>query len=92
MPRYEIEIPHALPPETVKERLSSAVGKLESSYGATCAWRPDGTLSVSRKGLDASLAIDESRVKVKMELGFLLVPMAGPIKEKLTRELTSLLA
>jgi len=92
MPRYEIEIPHGLPAATVKERLSSAVGKLESSYGATCAWQPDGTLSVTRKGLDATVAIEEARVKIKMELGFLLVPMAGPIKDKLTRELSSLLA
>ncbi len=92
MRRYEIEIPHSLEPGTVKERLTQAVGKLESSYGATCRWQGDRSLSVQRKGLDATLNIEEKRVRIQMELGFLLVPMAGPIQEKLTRELTSLLA
>jgi len=92
MPRYEIEIPHNLEPETVKERLSQAIGKLESSYGATCRWQSDSALSVSRKGLDATLTVEEKRVHIQMDLGFLLAAMSGPIKEKLTRELTALLA
>lgn len=91
MPKYQIEIPHSLAPSEVKTRLGAATGKIESSYGATCTWTGERQLTVARKGLDAVVNIEDSRVQVDMSLGFLLVPMAGAIKTGLTKELSSLL-
>jgi len=91
MPKYEVDIPHTLSPDDVKTRLGSATGKIESSYGAACKWTGERQLSVSRKGFDALVSIEESKVHVSMNLGFMLVPLAGAIKAGLTKELTSLL-
>jgi putative polyhydroxyalkanoate system protein len=91
MPKFDLDIPHALPPADVKTRLSEAITKLESKYGATCNWLDDSQLSVSRTGLDARVSIEPSRVHVHVNLGLLLTPMAGAIRSGLTKELTALL-
>jgi len=91
MPKFEVDIPHNLPPEEVKTRLSGATAKIESKYGAACTWANDRQLNVSRKGLDASVMIEPARVHVELSLGFLLVPMASAIKNGLAKELGALL-
>jgi len=91
MPKFAVDIPHALPPDEVKKRLEGATPKLESKYGATCAWVGDRLLKVTRKGLDADVSIEEARVHVDMSLGLLLTPVAAAIKAGLAKELTSLL-
>jgi putative polyhydroxyalkanoate system protein len=92
MPRFEVDIPHSLPPETAKERIAGATPKLEQQYGATCTWKSDNELVVSRKGLDARVSIEPERVHVDMNLGFLLVPLANAIKGGITKELAGILA
>ena len=91
MPKFQVDIPHSLPPADVKARLSGATGKIESAYGATCTWTSDRQLTVSRKGFEALVNIEEARVHIDMNLGLLLAALAGPIKVGLTKELTSLL-
>lgn len=91
MPKFEVDIPHALPLDEVKARLDRSTGKIESKYGAACKWTNDRQLSVSRKGFDATVTIEAARVHVEMNLGFLLVPVANAIKTGLARELTTLL-
>jgi len=92
MPKFEIDIPHALPIDDAKKRLDGATGKIESSYGAKCQWTGDHELSVTRKGFDAKVQVEPARVHIDMNLGFLLVPIAPAIKAGLTKELTALLA
>jgi putative polyhydroxyalkanoate system protein len=92
MPKLEIDIPHALAPEEARARIARSTGKIESKYGATCAWVSDRQLTVTRKGFDALLTIEANRVHVGMSLGFLLIPMANAIKTGLGRELAALLA
>jgi putative polyhydroxyalkanoate system protein len=92
MPKFDVDIPHSLPLDEVKTRIGSATAKIESKYGAQCKWSSDRQLTVSRKGLDAVLTIEATRVHVELSLGFLLVPMAGPIKSGLAKELAGLLA
>ena len=53
MPKFDVDIPHSLPPEEVKTRLTGATSKIESKYGAACKWISDNQLNVARKGLDA---------------------------------------
>jgi putative polyhydroxyalkanoate system protein len=47
---------------------------------------------VSRKGLNAKVAVEPSRLHVDVELGLLLSPMAGSIRNGITKQLTELLA
>jgi putative polyhydroxyalkanoate system protein len=91
MPKFAVDIPHSLTPEEAKQRLSGATGKLEQSYGAACTWKSDTELSVSRKGLDARVVVEPSRVHIDMNLGFLLTPFAERIKAGITKELTAIL-
>jgi putative polyhydroxyalkanoate system protein len=92
MPKFEVDIPHSLSPEAAKERIAGATGKLEQQYGATCSWKSDNELLVSRKGLDASVKIEPQRVHIDLNLGFLLVPLANAIKGGITKELAGILA
>jgi len=91
MPKFDVDIPHTLPPEEVKTRLTGATTKIESKYGATCKWVSDSQLNVSRKGLDATVSIEPSRVHIDLNLGFLLTAMAPAIKAGLAKELGALL-
>jgi putative polyhydroxyalkanoate system protein len=92
MPKFEVDIPHSLPPAVAKERLAAATGKLEQQYGATCTWKGDTELLVSRKGLDARVSIEPARIHVDLNLGFLLTPLANAIKGGITKELSGLLS
>jgi putative polyhydroxyalkanoate system protein len=91
MPKFEVDIPHALPPEDVRTRLDGATARIESKYGAGCRWTGERELTVSRKGFDALVTIEDERVHVAMNLGFLLVPLASAIKTGLAKELSALL-
>ena len=91
MPKFEVDIPHALPTDDVRQRLGRATSKLEKDYGATCRWENDSNLIVSRKGLEARVAVEPSRLHVDVELGFLLSPMAGSIRNGITKQLTELI-
>jgi len=91
MPKFEVDIPHTLTPDEARKRIDRATAKIESSYGATCRWTEDHQLTVSRKGFDAVVSIEEERVHINVNLAFLLSPMATAIKTGLTRELSSLL-
>ncbi|HET6279493.1 MAG TPA: polyhydroxyalkanoic acid system family protein [Polyangia bacterium] len=92
MPKFEVDIPHALSAEEARARISGATTKLERDYGATCTWKGDKELLVSRKGLDARLAIEPSRVHIDLNLGFLLTPLASAIKSGITKELSGILS
>ena len=91
MPKYQVDIPHELPPEEAKQRISGATDKLQTSYGATCTWKTDTELSVSRKGLDALVRVEPSRVHIDLNLGFLLTPFAERIKTGIAKELAGIL-
>lgn len=90
MRKFSVDIPHSLQTPDVRARLERAKTKLEEEYGANVAWENDTTMTVTRKGLDARVSIAADHVHVDVELGFLLVPMAGAIKESITKRLTTL--
>jgi putative polyhydroxyalkanoate system protein len=92
MPKFDVDIPHTLAPEVAKARLAGATPKLEKDYGATCTWQGERQLLVSRKGLDARVNIEEQRIHIELNLGFLLTPLSGAIKNGITKELSNILA
>jgi putative polyhydroxyalkanoate system protein len=91
MPKFEVDIPHTLAPDEAKQRIANATGKLEQQYGATCTWEGEKQLLVSRKGLDARVSIEEQRVHIDLNLGFMLVPLANAIKGGIAKELSGIL-
>jgi putative polyhydroxyalkanoate system protein len=92
MPKYEVDIPHQLAVDEAKKRLAGATEKLTRDYGASCSWKDDNTLSVSRKGLDALVTVEPARVHIAMNLGFLLTPFAEKIKSGIAKQLSGILA
>jgi putative polyhydroxyalkanoate system protein len=92
MPKFEMEVPHNLPLPEVKSRLDKAKGKLEAEYQATCTWQSDDKLQVARKGLNAIVNLEPSRLRIDVELGLLLSPLAGTIRSGITKRLTDLLS
>ena len=92
MPKYQVDIPHSVPPEDAKRLVAGATEKLQRDYGATCTWKGENTLSVSRKGLDALVTLEPTRVHIDLNLGFLLTPFAERIKAGIAKELSNILA
>ncbi|MCG5054902.1 MAG: polyhydroxyalkanoic acid system family protein [Myxococcales bacterium] len=90
MPKFNVEIPHSLDPAEAKTRLERAQSKLEDEYGAKCAWTGNDVMTVTRKGLDASVRIGADRLFVDVSIGLLLTPMMGPIRDGITARLTKL--
>lgn len=91
MPKYQVDIPHSLSPAEAKQRIGGATGKLEKDYGATCVWQGDDVLLVSRKGLEARVAIHPAQVHIDLNLGFMLTPLATMITAGITKELSGIL-
>ena len=92
MPKYEVDIPHPLAVDEAKKRIAGATEKLTRDYGASCTWKGDNELTVSRKGLDALVTVEPSRVHIDMNLGFLLTPFAEKIKSGIAKQLSGILA
>lgn len=92
MAKQQIEIPHTLPVAEVKARLEGAQGSIERKYGAACSWQSPSELRVRRTGFDGVLRIEPERLRIEIELGFLLRAVKSQILGGITRELTGLLA
>jgi putative polyhydroxyalkanoate system protein len=92
VPKYQLDIPHTLAADEAKKRITDATGKLSTDYGATCTWKGDNELAVSRKGLDARVMLEPSRVRIDLNLGFLMTPFADLIKTGITKKLAAILA
>jgi putative polyhydroxyalkanoate system protein len=92
MPKFDVDIPHALSVEEAHTRIADATPKLEKDYGAKCTWQNDRELLVSRKGLDARVSIEEQRIHIELNLGFLLAALSGPIKSGISKELSGILS
>jgi putative polyhydroxyalkanoate system protein len=92
MSKVNVEIPHTLSREEARTRIQKATPRLQSEYSANCQWEGESRLVVTRKGLKAALDIDESCVRVAIELGFLLGPLGNNIRAGIVRHLTGMLS
>ena len=83
MARVDVEIPHRLSREEARNRIREVTPRLEQEYSALCRWDGESRLLVTRKGLKAALDIEDTCVRVGIELGFLLGPLGNsfPVPE-----------
>ncbi len=79
------------PSPTPSSASRGATEKLKRDYGAACTWKGENELSVSRKGLDAIVTVEPSKVHIDLNLGFLLTPFAEKIKTGIASELSGIL-
>ncbi len=92
MPRVNVDIPHRLSRDEARTRIMGATSHLEREYSATCRWDGETRLIVTRKGLRAALEVEETQVRVALDLGFLLGALGGSIRAGIVRQLTGLLS
>ena len=92
MPRVNVDIPHHLSRDEARTRIMGATSQLEREYSAICRWDGETRLIVTRKGLKAALDVEETQVRVALDLGFLLGPLGGSIRAGIVRQLTGLLS
>ena len=92
MPKFKVDVPHTLNAEEAKLRLQNAQSKLEAEYGAKCSWPSNDVMQVTRSGLDANVKVEADRLAVDVNLGFLMTPMMGAIREGITARLTKLVS
>ena len=67
MPKFELEVPHALPADQVKARLERAKGKLESHFGSFLAHEVSVRCIVSNLDLLPPLPEDEEAAHILAE-------------------------
>jgi putative polyhydroxyalkanoate system protein len=92
MPKFQLEVPHTLALPEVRKRLDGAIPKLERDYSARFSWEAEDRLVVARKGLNAVVNVEPTRLKIDLDMGFLLTPLSGTIRDGITRQLSELLA
>jgi putative polyhydroxyalkanoate system protein len=92
MSKVNVEIPHRLSREEARNRIQNAAPRLENEYSAVCQWEGESRLVVTRKGLKAALDIEDTCVRVAIELGFLLGPLGNSIRAGIVRQLSGLLS
>jgi putative polyhydroxyalkanoate system protein len=92
MPRVNVDIPHRLSRDEARTRIMGATSRLEREYNATCLWDGETRLIVTRKGLKAALEVEDTQVRVALDLGFLLGPLGGSIRAGIVRQLTGILS
>jgi putative polyhydroxyalkanoate system protein len=92
MPRVNVDIPHRLSRDEARTRIMGATSRLERDYSAICRWDGETRLIVTRAGLKAALDLEETHVRVALDLGFLLGPLGGSIRAGIVRQLTGLLS
>jgi putative polyhydroxyalkanoate system protein len=92
MPRVSFDIPHRLSRDEARTRIMGATSRLEREYSATCRWDGEARLIVTRKGLKAALEVEDTQIRVALDLGFLLGPLGGSIRAGIIRQLTGILS
>jgi putative polyhydroxyalkanoate system protein len=91
MADIEIEREHSMSPEALKARLNSMEEKLRDRYGVQLVWRGDSA-DVKGTGVTGEVTVGESRVSVRLKLGFLVRPFASKIQETMEKQIDRALA
>ena len=91
MARISVERTHKLGLEAAREKARPLVEKLASQYGLTPTWAGD-TVKLKRSGVNGTLQISETSVKVDVELGLLMSAMSGMIQSEIERSLDKALS
>nr|MBF0685128.1 polyhydroxyalkanoic acid system family protein [Pseudomonas sp.] len=86
MARIIVERSHTLGREAAREKAEQLAAKLARDYGVSCQWQGD-VLAVRRSGADGRIEVEESRVKVLLNLGLLLSAMGSSIQSQIERAL-----
>lgn len=91
MARIVVERTHTLGREVAREKAEQVAAKLSREYGVSCEWQGD-VLAVRRSGAEGRIEVEERRVKVLLNLGWLLSALGGNVQAEIERALDKALA
>jgi len=92
MNKLEVDVAHRLSRAEARSRIDRVTAKLAQDFSAECNWEGSERLVVKRKGLLATLDVDDNKVHVDMELGLFMRPFAGSIRAGIVKQLADILA
>ena len=90
MARIIVERTHTLGREVARAKAEQLAVRMEREYGVRCQWQGD-VMEVRRSGADGRIEVEEDRVRVLLNLGFLLSAMGGSIRAQIERSLDNAL-
>jgi putative polyhydroxyalkanoate system protein len=92
VPRFEITQPHHVSPEEARQRLERLSADLQERYGLVPVWVSPTVVEVRRSGASGTLRIEPDRIRVQVDLSFVLTPLRAEIESRIRRELVDLFA
>lgn len=90
MARITIERSHALGRDAARERAEALAARLVEKFGVGCRWEGD-VLAVRHSGASGRIEVGADCVRVLLELGLLMAPMAGLIRAQVEQALDAAL-
>ena len=86
MARIIVERPHALGKEKAREKAEVLVEKLAEKYGIAHKWNGD-SVELNGKGATGTVDVEDTLVRVRLELNFFLSAMSGQIQAEVEKQL-----
>lgn len=91
MARISVERAHRLGLAAALEKARPLVEKLAGQYGLTPIWTGN-SVKLKRSGVNGTLQVEDTSIKVDVELGLLMSAMSGSIKSEIEKALDKALA
>ena len=86
MPSIDIRRNHALNAKQARKAVDRVAARIAEEFAIECAWEGD-TLEFARSGVSGHITLEDKEVRIRADLGFLLLPLRGRIKEEIERYL-----
>jgi len=87
MSTIEINQPHQLDADSLKEKIESLSGEMKQRYGVSTNWNSDTEADISAPGVSGKVQVSDSNISMTIELNMMLSMMAGKIEEDIKKYL-----
>jgi putative polyhydroxyalkanoate system protein len=86
MPSIDIRRQHGKSIEDGRLAVERVAERIAERFDVTYAWEGD-TLHFQRLGVDGHIALSEGEVHVRVNLGFLLMALRGPVESEIHKQI-----
>lgn len=86
MASIDICHPHSRSLADARKAVTRVAEKIQQRFDVACAWNGD-TLEFERPGVNGEIQLLAKEVRVRVNLGFLLMALRGPIESEIHRHL-----